>query len=75
MGSVNHLKIIVEAEDEATEPIERVTAATRRLGDETKRTTKQSKKDWGGLGDLFGQVLPRNLQSLTISHNYPSSTL
>ena len=65
MGSVNHLKIIVEAEDEATEPIERVTAATRRLGDETKKTTKQSKKDWGGLGDLFGQVLPRNLQSLT----------
>lgn len=65
MGSVNHLKIIIEAEDEATEPIERVTAATRRLGDETKRTTKQSKKDWGGLGDLFGQVLPRNLQSLT----------
>ena len=65
MASVNNLKIIIEAEDEATEPIERVTAATRRLGNETKRTTTQSKKDWGGLGDLFGQVLPRNLQSLT----------
>ena len=65
MGSVNNLKIIIEAVDEATEPIEQVTEATRRLGDETKKTTKQSKKDWGGLGDLFGQVLPRNLQSLT----------
>ena len=65
MGSVNQIKIIVEAVDEATEPIEQVTEATKKLGRQSKKTTTQSKKDWGGLGDLFGQVLPRNLQSLT----------
>jgi len=65
MGSLNKIKLVVEAQDEASEPIEKVTEATKKLGRESKKTTDQSKKDWGGLGDLFSQVLPRNLQSLT----------
>tara|TARA_R110002073_G_scaffold119105_1_gene259987 strand:+ start:21431 stop:23413 length:1983 start_codon:yes stop_codon:yes gene_type:complete len=64
MASVKQIKIVVVAEDKATAPIERATTATRNLGKETKKVTKESKKDWGGLADLFGGVLPRNLQSL-----------
>ena len=64
MATVNQIKIIVEAEDKASAPIERATKSTRNLGRASREVTKESKKDWGGLADLFGGVLPRNLQSL-----------
>ncbi len=65
MATVNQIKIVVEAEDKASAPIERATESTRRLGRATRDVTRESKKDWSGLGDLFGRVLPRNLQQLT----------
>lgn len=65
MATVNQIKIVVEAEDRASAPIERATESTRRLGRATRDVTSQSKKDWSGLGDLFGRVLPRNLQQIT----------
>ena len=65
MASVEKIKIIVEAEDQATAPISKATEATKKLGKESKNVSKESKKDWGGLGDLFSQVLPRSLQKLS----------
>mgnify|MGYP003642772813 CR=1 FL=1 len=64
MATVNQIKIIVEAEDKASAPIERATKSTRNLGRASREVTRESKKEWGGLVDLFGQVLPRNLQML-----------
>ena len=65
MATVNKIQIVVEAEDKATAPISRATEATKRLGEQSRKITKESKKDWGGLGDLFSQVLPRSLQKLS----------
>tara|TARA_R100001369_G_scaffold73186_1_gene101698 strand:+ start:855 stop:2789 length:1935 start_codon:yes stop_codon:yes gene_type:complete len=65
MGTVNKIQIVLEAEDKATAPISKATEATKNLGKQTKKITKESKADWGGLGDLFSQVLPRSLQKLT----------
>ena len=44
-----------KATNEAIENIEAV-------GRATKRTSRESKKDWGGVTDLFSSVLPRGLQ-------------
>jgi uncharacterized protein YdbL (DUF1318 family) len=44
-----------KATNEAIENIEAV-------GRATKRTSREAKKDWGGVSDLFSSVLPRGLQ-------------
>lgn len=65
MASVEKIKIVVVADDKASAPISNATEATKNLGKETKKITKESKADWGGLGDLFSGVLPRSLQKLS----------
>ena len=64
MASSEQVKIILVSEDNASASIKDATQAVKDLGAESKKITKGSKKDWSGLGDLFGKVLPRNLQSL-----------
>ena len=64
MASSEQVKIILVSEDNASASIKDATQAIKDLGAESKKITKGSKKDWSGLGDLFGKVLPRNLQSL-----------
>lgn len=65
MATVNNVKIVVQADNKASAPIEEATESVKKLGEQTKKVTRQSKKDWTGLGDLFSQVLPRNLQQLS----------
>jgi hypothetical protein len=65
MASESKIKIIMEADDKATEPINRATEAVQELGKETEKLTRESKKNWSGLADLFGTVLPRDLKRLT----------
>lgn len=64
MASKSSVEIKIIAQDDASAPIENVIDKTKQLGAENKKVTKQSKKDWGGLGDLFGKVLPRDMQGL-----------
>ena len=64
MASRSNVEIKIIAQDDASSSIGNVISKTKELEKENKKITKQSKKDWGGLGDLFGQVLPRNLQGL-----------
>ena len=61
MASKSSVEIKIIAQDDASSPIENVIGKTKQLGAETRKVTKQSKKDWGGLTDLFGKVLPRDL--------------
>jgi hypothetical protein len=64
MASKSSVEIKIIAQDDASAPIENVIGKTKELGAENKKVTKQSKKDWGGLTDLFGKVLPRDMQGL-----------
>ena len=64
MASKSSVEIKIIAQDDASAPIENVIDKTKELGAENRKVTKQSKKDWGGLGDLFGKILPRDMQGL-----------
>lgn len=64
MASKSSVEIKIIAQDDASAPIENVIEKTKELGAENRKVTKQSKKDWGALGDLFGKVLPRDMQGL-----------
>jgi hypothetical protein len=64
MATVEQIKLELVAEESATEPIKKVTEATRELGRETKKTSRDSKAGFSEVSDLFGSVLPRSMQRL-----------
>jgi len=64
MATVEQIKLEFVAEESATEPIKKVTEATRELRKETKKTSRDSKAGFSEISDLFGSVLPRSMQRL-----------
>tara|TARA_R110002153_G_scaffold1511_3_gene7761 strand:+ start:4124 stop:6007 length:1884 start_codon:yes stop_codon:yes gene_type:complete len=64
MATVEQIKLELVAEESATEPIKKVTDATRELGRQTKKTSRDSKAGFSEISDLFGSVLPRSMQRL-----------
>ena len=53
---------IMKGKDKVTPAAESAAKAIEKVGESSKKVTKETKKDWGGVGDLLGGLLPRNLQ-------------
>lgn len=64
MATVEQIKIEIVAEDAASEPIKKVTEATRELREESNKTSREKKAGFSEISDLFGSVLPRSMQKL-----------
>tara|TARA_R110002110_G_scaffold147481_3_gene338029 strand:- start:3621 stop:5456 length:1836 start_codon:yes stop_codon:yes gene_type:complete len=52
----------MKGKDKVTPAAESAAKAIEKVGESSKKVTKETKKDWGGVGDLLGGLLPRNLQ-------------
>ena len=60
MANDTRLNIVVD-NSQAIPAIEETGKAVEDLKNKSKGSTKETKKDWGGVADLFSSVLPRSL--------------
>tara|TARA_R110000751_G_scaffold276486_4_gene377355 strand:+ start:788 stop:2647 length:1860 start_codon:yes stop_codon:yes gene_type:complete len=54
--------MVTPAAEKATESLEKVSEAATKSGKKTSKAARGAQKDWGGLSNLFGSLLPRGLQ-------------